>query len=55
MLDFWGLELAEQVLAVLNKLAPFLPIEVACTGDKVLLVEEQNGEHDAPHSCQRLL
>ncbi len=53
--DFWGLEHAEQVLAVLKKLAPFLPIEVACTGDEVLLVEAQNGEHDNPHSCQRLL
>jgi len=53
--DFWGLEHAEQVLAVLKKLAPFLPIEVACTGDEVLLVEAQNGEHEPTHSCQRLL
>jgi hypothetical protein len=35
--DFWSLELAEQVISVLKKHAPFLPIEVACTGDEILL------------------
>jgi hypothetical protein len=36
--DFWDLEHAEQVVSVLKQKAPFLPVEVACTGDEVLLV-----------------
>ena len=35
--DFWDLEHAEQVVSVLKKHAPFLPVEVACTGDEILL------------------
>lgn len=35
--DFWSLEHAEQVVAVFKKLAPLLPIEVACSGDEILL------------------
>jgi L-ascorbate metabolism protein UlaG (beta-lactamase superfamily) len=35
--DFWDVEHAELVMSVLKKQAPFLPVEVACTGDKVLL------------------
>jgi L-ascorbate metabolism protein UlaG (beta-lactamase superfamily) len=36
--DFWDFEHAEQVVSVLKKNAPFLPVEVACAGDKILLV-----------------
>jgi L-ascorbate metabolism protein UlaG (beta-lactamase superfamily) len=37
VLDFWDLEHAKQVISVLKKHDPFLPIEVACTGDEILL------------------
>jgi L-ascorbate metabolism protein UlaG (beta-lactamase superfamily) len=36
--DFWDLEHAEQVVAILKKHAPSLPIEVARIGDEILLV-----------------
>jgi L-ascorbate metabolism protein UlaG (beta-lactamase superfamily) len=35
--DFWDWENADQVVSVIKKKAPFLPVEVAFTGDKVLL------------------
>jgi L-ascorbate metabolism protein UlaG (beta-lactamase superfamily) len=36
--DFWDLEHAEQAVSVLKKYAPFLPIEIARTGDEISLV-----------------
>jgi hypothetical protein len=36
--DFWDLEHAGQVVAVLNRLAPSLPVEVARMGDSISLV-----------------
>jgi L-ascorbate metabolism protein UlaG (beta-lactamase superfamily) len=36
--DFWDSEHAEQVISVLKKYASFLSIEVACTGDEIMLV-----------------
>jgi len=36
--DFWDIEHAKQVVSVLKKRASFLPIEVACIGDEILLV-----------------
>ena len=35
--DFWGLERAGQVVSILCKQAPNVPIKVACTGDEILL------------------
>jgi L-ascorbate metabolism protein UlaG (beta-lactamase superfamily) len=40
--DFWEFQHAELVVSVFKKLAPFLPIEVARTGDEVLLTAAQN-------------
>jgi hypothetical protein len=36
--DVWDMEHAKRVVAALKQHAPFLPIEVACTGDEILLV-----------------
>jgi L-ascorbate metabolism protein UlaG (beta-lactamase superfamily) len=36
--DFWDLEHAELAVSVLKKYAPFLPIEIARTGDEISLV-----------------
>jgi hypothetical protein len=37
--DFWDLKPARLVVSVLKKLAPFLPVEIAGTGDEILLGE----------------
>lgn len=36
--DFWDMQHVEQVVSILNRLAPLLPVEVACMGEDVSLV-----------------
>jgi L-ascorbate metabolism protein UlaG (beta-lactamase superfamily) len=35
--EFWDAEHAGQLISVIKKQAPFLPVEAACTGDSILL------------------
>jgi L-ascorbate metabolism protein UlaG (beta-lactamase superfamily) len=41
VLDFWDLEHTEQAVSILKKQAPFLPVEVARIGEKIMLAKER--------------